>query len=128
MEEPGPSLNALSRDVIGAAIEVHKSLGPGLLESAYVTCLEDVLEEEGLSVAREVAIPARFQGRALDAYYRIDLLVEEELVVEVKASEELHPVHESQVLTYLKMVDAPLGLLINFHVPRLVEGVKRIAL
>ncbi|PSG97002.1 GxxExxY protein [Thermoplasmatales archaeon SW_10_69_26] len=121
-------MNALSRDVIGAAIEVHRELGPGLLERVYVECLAEALEDTGLSVAREVTIPARFRVRELEASYRIDLSIDERLVVEVKAAEDLHPVFKSQVLTYLEMANAPLGLLINFNVPQLVDGVERVAL
>ncbi|PSG96671.1 GxxExxY protein [Thermoplasmatales archaeon SW_10_69_26] len=125
-EEPSRSLNALSRDVIGAAIEVHEELGPGLVESAYASCLTEVLRDEGHEVSREVCIPARFRGRELDAYYRLDLTVDERLVLEIKAVEELHAVHKSQLLTYLEMAEAPLGLLINFNVPKIVDGLERV--
>jgi GxxExxY protein len=120
------SVNALSRDVIGAAIEVHRELGPGLLESAYADCLQEAVREAGLGVSQEVEVPARFRGRRLDARYRIDLLVEDALVVEVKACEEVKGVHKAQLLTYLQMTDASVGLLINFSVPKLVDGVTRL--
>ncbi len=125
--EPPPILNKLTHTIIGAAMRVHSELGPGLLESAYVTCLVHALEDEGLEVAREVVIPARFGGDELDAYYRIDLIVEDEMVLEVKACKQIHPVHRAQLLTYLRMTDRRLGLLLNFHVAKMIDGVHRIA-
>lgn len=92
-EEPDRSLNALSRDVIGAGIRVHKELGPGLLERAYRECLAEALQEDGFDVTTEVVVPVRFEGRELDAYYRADVVVNNEIVVEVKAVDEVLPVH-----------------------------------
>lgn len=120
------SVNAITRDVIGAAIHVHSELGPGLLEGAYRDCMVHVLEGNGLDVAREVVVPARFEGERLDVHYRMDLVVEETVPVELKACEEIRPVHEAQLLTYLRLGDYPLGLLINFHTAKLVDGVSRV--
>lgn len=115
----------LTRRVIHAAIEVHRALGPGLLESAYEVCFADELEREGLVFQRQVALPVEFKGRQLDAGYRIDLLVERRVVVECKAVQAIEPIHEAQLLTYMRLTRLPLGLLINFNVPVLVNGVKR---
>lgn len=120
------SLNATTRDVIGAAIRVHKELGPGLLERAYRDCMLRVLEDEGLDVSREVVVPATFEGDQLDVHYRMDLIVEDTVPVELKAIETIHPVHESQLLTYLRLGDYPVGLLVNFHVAQLLDGVHRV--
>lgn len=120
------SLNALTRDVIGAAIHVHKELGPGLLEKVYVESLEQALEDRGFEVGREVVVPATFEGRQLDAHYRLDLVVEDRVVVEVKACRELAPVHRAQLLTYLRATELPVGLLMNFHTAKLVEGLRRV--
>lgn len=118
-------LNYISGKTIEAAIDVHKHLGPGLLESVYVHCLSNELFQRGLYVVREVFVPVHYKGQTLDLDFRIDLLVENELVVEVKAAEALLPVHEAQLLTYLKLADKRLGLLINFNVPLLKDGIKR---
>lgn len=115
----------MTRDVIGAAIRVHRELGPGLLERVYVECLHDVLREEGVAAGREVTVPVRFEGEPLDARYRIDLLVEDRVVVEAKACEELNPVHRAQILTYLRAADADVGLLMNFHSAKMIDGVHR---
>lgn len=119
-------LNKLSQAIIGSAIEVHKELGPGLLESAYQACMFYVLRERNLSVQKEKEMPIIFKEMTLDCGYRIDLLVEEKVVVELKAVEELSNVHMAQVLSYLKMGDFRLGLLINFNVKYLKQGIKRI--
>jgi GxxExxY protein len=115
--------NDVCREVIGAAIEVHRHLGPGLLESTYVVCLLDELRARGLSVVTQ--LPILYKSRTLDASYRLDLMVEELVVVEVKAVDHLLPVHEAQLLTYLRLTGCPAGLLINFNVPKLVTGIKR---
>lgn len=115
----------LTREIIGAAIAVHRGLGPGLLETAYQTCLVHELRKRGLNVAREIAVPAVYDGVQLDCGYRIDLLVDDAVVVEVKAVERVLPVHEAQLLTYLKLANKPLGLLINFNVDLLKNGVVR---
>ncbi len=119
-------LNKLSKDVIGEAIEVHKELGPGLLESAYQACLFYSLTEKGLNVEKEKPMPITYKNIELDCGYRIDLLVERELVVELKAVEELNNIHIAQVMSYLKMSNFRLGLLLNFNVKYLKQGIKRI--
>lgn len=120
-------LNALSHEVIGAAMEVHKALGPGLLESAYETCLAHELQRRNIVFARQFALPLCYKGMSLECGYRIDLFVEETLVVELKSLRQLEPIHEAQLLTYMKLSKAPLGLLINFNVPLLKDGIKRMA-
>ncbi|MFW2374464.1 MAG: GxxExxY protein [Gammaproteobacteria bacterium] len=119
-------INDLSSKVIGASIEVHRHLGPGLLESAYQQCLVFELEQQGLKVATEVMLPLTYKGLNLEHGYRIDLLVEGQLVVELKAVDNLMTVNVAQILSYLKMGNYKLGLLINFNVPQLKQGVKRI--
>ena len=119
-------LNALSQKVLDAAFRVHSELGPGLLESAYVACLAYELRKVGLQVRTEVAVPVVYDGVKLaDVGYRIDLLVEDEIVVEVKSVESLAPVHHAQLISYLKLSDRRLGLLLNFNVARLVDGISR---
>jgi len=120
--------NAISGAVIGAAIEVHRALGPGLLESAYEACLAYELTERDIPFERQKPIPILYKGVALDAGFRADLLVDGLVVVELKAVDALAPVHEAQVLTYLKLTGCKLGLLINFNVPILKHGLKRLVL
>jgi len=119
-------LNDLSHKVIGAAIEVHKNIGPGLLESVYRECLSYELNSYGLDVKKEVCLLVEYKGLHLKSSYRMDLLVENQLVVELKAIDKFNPVHLAQVLSYLKMGHYDLGLLINFNVTQLKYGVKRI--
>jgi len=116
----------LSGVVIGAAIEVHRHLGPGLLESAYESCLCRELELQGLSVARQVPLPVIYKGLSLDCGYRLDLVVNDELIVELKTVEKVLDIHKAQLLTYLKLTGRRLGLLINFNLPYLRDGVHRI--
>jgi GxxExxY protein len=118
-------LNKLSGIILDSAIEVHKELGPGLLESVYEICLYKELRSRNLFVERQVPIDVLYKGEKLDAEFRIDLFVEHEIIIELKAVEVLLPVHEAQLLTYLKLADKKLGLLINFNVPKLVSGFKR---
>ena len=118
-------LNRITATIISAAIEVHKALGPGLLESAYETCLAYELAERGLNVRRQVEQPVTYRGIHLDCGYRIDLLVDG-VVVELKAVNSLNPVHKAQVLSYLKLSGCQVGLLINFNVKLLKDGVQRI--
>lgn len=120
--------NEISRIIIGKAIEIHRTLGPGLLESAYQQCLHFELTQAGLSVKREVALPLIYKELELDHGYRIDLLVNDQIVVETKCVEALLPVHTAQVLTYMKLGEYQLGLLINFHVDLLKNGIKRFIL
>jgi GxxExxY protein len=119
--------NELSNKIIGAAIKVHNALGPGLLESAYHECLIYVLRKEGLKIEKEKPLPLVFEEVKLDCGYRVDLLVENKVVVEVKSIEGLHDIHLAQVLSYLKLGNYKLGLLINFNVTLLKHGIKRVA-
>jgi GxxExxY protein len=116
----------ITERIIGAAIEVHRTVGPGLLESAYVTCLEHELLLRGSRVEREKALPVVYKGVRLDCGYRMDLVVDDDVVVEIKAVEALLPIHEAQLLTYLRLSCRPVGLLINFHVPILRDGIRRL--
>jgi GxxExxY protein len=118
-------LNRLTEKIIGAAIEVHRHLGPGLLESAYETCLVYELELLGLAVERQKALPLVYKDIRLDQGYRLDLLVAQQVVVELKVVEQLTPVHEAQVLSYLRFSGCQVGLLINFNVKLLKDGLRR---
>jgi len=115
----------LTEAIIGAAIEVHRALGPGLLESAYEQCLMHELEHCGLRVRNQVPLPLVYKGLQLECGYRIDLVVEETVVIELKAVEALLPIHEAQLITYLKLSRMSVGLLINFCVPVLKNGIVR---
>ncbi|MEN8187423.1 MAG: GxxExxY protein [Bacteroidota bacterium] len=117
--------NKLTEIIIGKAIEVHKQLGPGLLESAYQECLYYELVNEGLKVEKEKALPIIYKELKLDHGYRIDLLVENKVVLELKTVEFLNDVHTAQILTYMKLGNYNLGLLLNFHVKLLKNGIKR---
>ena len=117
--------NKITDRILASAIEVHRILGPGLLESVYEYCLVEELRRNGLNVQRQVKLPIIYKGRNLEKDFFIDLLVEDKVVIELKAVEEVLPVHEVQLLTYLKLSEKKLGLLINFHVPILKQGVKR---
>ncbi|HNM31993.1 MAG TPA: GxxExxY protein [Chitinophagales bacterium] len=118
--------NELSHIVIGSAIDVHNTLGAGLLESAYQECLYYKLRKEGFKVEKEKAMPLVFEEVKLDCGYRIDLLVEDKLVIEIKSVDELNDIHLAQTLTYLKLGNFKLGLLINFNVTLLKHGIKRV--
>ena len=118
-------LNKLSETIIGAAIEVHKFLGPGLLETVYEICLVEELERRGLKVQQQVRLPLYYKEQLTKKFFVIDLLVENEVILEVKAVDKLLPIHEHQLMTYLKLTQKNLGLLINFNVPRLVDGIRR---
>ncbi len=119
------NLNDISYLIIQAAIEVHRALGPGLLESVYRACLIYELRQRQLAFVAEQLVPLCYKGVILDSAYRFDLLVEDQIVVEVKAIESVLPVHEAQLLSYLRLMDKPLGLLINFNVSLLTDGVTR---
>jgi GxxExxY protein len=118
-------LNNLSKEVIGAAIEVHRDLGPGLLESTYEASLQHELELRGIASQRQLLLPIHYKDLLIPDAYRMDLLVEDSLVVELKTVQTLLPVHSAQVLTYLRMSGKHLGLLINFHTVRLADEIKR---
>jgi GxxExxY protein len=119
-------INTLTGQIIGAAIEVHKALGPGLLESAYEECLSYEFDLRRLRHKRQHLIPVENKGIKLDCGYRVDLLVEELVIVELKSVDSLDPIHEAQILTYLKLTGLKVGLVINFNVPVLRDGVKRL--
>ncbi|MDR7128649.1 GxxExxY protein [Algoriphagus sp. 4150] len=119
--------NEISSKNIGAAIEVHKQLGPGLLESSYEKCLAFELIQQGLEIKTQVAVPVIYKGNKLEVGYRLDILVEEKVIIEVKTVSELAPIHKAQLLTYLKLTGIKLGLLINFNSIKLIDGVKRVA-
>lgn len=116
----------LSNTVIGCAIEVHRELGPGLLESAYEKCLAHELVSKQIPFQLQKSMPVEYKGVQIDCGYRIDVLVDNQLVVELKAVAELEPIHEAQLLTYLKLAKVRTGLLINFNVTRLKHGIKRL--
>jgi GxxExxY protein len=119
-------LDFLTENIIGAAISVHRVLGPGLLESAYEECLCYELSQLGLFFGRQVPLPIRYKEVKLDCGYRMDIVVERSVVSEIKAVERLIPVHDAQLLSYLKLAEMRVGLLLNFHVPILKSGLKRI--
>jgi GxxExxY protein len=119
-------LNRLSGIIIGASIQVHSVVEPGLLESVYETCLAWELREQGLAIRTQVPVPIVYKGIALDAGYRVDMVIDESVVVEIKTVTKIVPVHKAQVLTYLRLLRCPLGLLLNFYVPQMRDGVKRI--
>ncbi len=119
--------NDISGKVIGCAIEVHKSLGPGLLENAYQECLHFELISSGLKVEKQKPLPLIYKEVRLEAGYRLDLIVEDKVIIEVKSIEAINDIHIAQLLTYLKVADCRLGLLINFNVLRLTDGIKRLA-
>ena len=121
-------INALSARTIGAAIEVHRHLGPGLLESSYHSCLCHELEPQGIAYEDQVPLPLTYKGIRLARGYVIDLLIEDSLIVELKAVEQLHPVHSAQLLTYMRLQGISAGLLMNFNVATLKQGIRRILL
>ena len=120
-------INNLTGQVIGASIEVHKILGPGLLESAYEECLCHELKLREVSFERQKALPIEYKGIELECGYRLDIVMGNSLIVELKSCESLEPIHEAQLLTYLKLTEIKIGLLINFNVPVLKDGIKRLA-
>src|SRR5437762_4122600 len=118
----------LSRSVIGCAIEVHRNLGPGLPESTYRQCLACELSHAEIAFQMEVPLPVRYKDILLDCGYRIDLLISDDLIVEIKSVEALLPIHQAQILTYMRFASVPLGLLINFNVTKLQRGIRRFVL
>ena len=124
--EPTERENAISRQIVHCALTVHRTLGPGLLESVYETCLAHELSKEGLRVSRQVRVPIHYEEIVLRDSLRLDLLVENSVIVEVKAVLEMHPVFVAQLITYLKLGNKRLGLLLNFHAILLKDGMKRV--
>lgn len=120
-----PHLNELTHEIVGAAIEVHRHLGPGLLESSYRECLCHELSLRGIKFRRECGLPLEYKGIKLDCGYRVDIVVQEQIAVELKSVQALMPVHEGQLLTYLRLGGWKVGLLINFNVPVLKDGIRR---
>jgi GxxExxY protein len=119
--------NEIGSIIVNAAYDVHIRIGPGLLESAYQKCLIYELRRSGLSLMHEVQLPMRYRGVEMDCHYRLDLLIENKAIIEVKAVEELLDIHTAQLLTYLKLTGCRLGYLINFNVPKIKYGIKRVA-
>ena len=119
-------LNLLSYEIIGAAYQVHSELGPGLLESTYEVCLEYELIKRGFKVECQKTLPINYDGIKLDAAYKIDLIVEDSIIIELKAVAEIQPIHTAQILTYLKLSKKKLGLLMNFNVTDMKKGIKRL--
>jgi len=120
------NLNRITEAIIGSAIQVHKALGPGLLESAYEACLVYELNQRGLKVQQQKPLPVVYQNVKLDCGYRLDLFVEEAVIVELKSVDHLEPIHNAQLLSYLKLSGAKVGLLINFNVMILKSGIRRV--
>jgi GxxExxY protein len=120
-------LERLATELVDAAFTVHSALGPGLLESAYQACLVHELRRRGLSVQCEVPLPVHYAGLAIDVGYRVDMMLESAIIIENESSRTITPVHVSQLLTYLKLTDKRLGFLINWNVPRIKDGIKRLA-
>ena len=118
--------NDLTREIIGAAIDVHREIGPGLLESVYSVCMEHELDERRVPFVRQVPLPVFYRGVCLELGYRMDLVVNDAVVVEIKSIEGIAPLHRAQLLTYLRLSRKPIGLLINFNVPVLKAGIARL--
>jgi GxxExxY protein len=128
IKEIPEEVDCIAREIVDAAFKVHSTLGPGLLESVYETCLCHELRLRGRTVDTQVLLPIRYEGLVLDAALKLDMLVDEKVIVELKAVEIMHPVFEAQLLTYLKLTGRRLGFLINFNVPVIKNGIKRMAL
>lgn len=121
-------LDEIGRNIVDAALQVHRALGPGLLESAYQYCLAFELETRGFRVQKEVALPLFYKGHSVSSGYRIDMIVDNLVIVENKTVDQLLPIHEAQLLTYLKLKPCKLGFLLNWHVPVIKNGIKRMVL
>jgi len=118
--------NQLTNEIIGSAIEVHRNLGPGLLESTYEECMAFELQERDLTVERQLELPVLYKGNQLEQNYRIDLLVNNQVIIELKSIKKIEPIHDAQLLTYLKLANKRYGLLLNFNVPVMRQGIKRL--
>ncbi len=121
------SIDSIASEIVDAAFKIHKELGPGLLESAYEACLEHELRKRGYQVERQKPQPVHYDGIVIDAGYRLDLLINDSVIIELKAVEQLLPIHQAQLTTYLKLSRKTLGFLINFNVPLIKNGIRRIA-
>ncbi|MFZ1699345.1 MAG: GxxExxY protein [Pyrinomonadaceae bacterium] len=126
VDPPTQEINAIAEKVIGCAIEVHRAIGPGLLESAYEECLCYELSQNGVRFKRQVPLPVVYKGVNLDCGYKLDIIVEDIVILEIKAVDRLIAIDEAQLLSYLRMMDKRVGLLLNFHSPVLKDGLKRI--
>jgi GxxExxY protein len=124
-QQIGPRINHITHEIIAAAMKVHSVLGPGLLESAYQACLLHELRKHNLMVSSQVGLPVVYEGEKIDLGYRIDLIVESVVIVEIKCVEAINPVHKAQLLSYMRLSGKQVGLLINFHVEHLKDGIKR---
>lgn len=120
--------SALTEKIIGLAIEVHRTLGPGLLESAYEECLSYELTQSAIPHARQVPLPLIYKQVRLDCHYKIDFIINQTLILEIKAVDQIHPIHEAQLLTYLRLSGHPIGLILNFHSVVLKHGIRRLVL
>ena len=118
--------NQLTNEIIGSAIEVHRNLGPGLLESTYEECMAFELQERDLIVKRQHEVPVLYKGKQLEQIYRIDLLVNNQVIVELKSIKKIEPIHDAQLLTYMKLANKKYGLLLNFNVPVMKQGIRRL--
>jgi GxxExxY protein len=125
--DPSDPLTQLTREIIGSSIDVHREVGPGLLESAYQPCLECELLRKGIKFRRQVPLPLTYRGVRLDCGYRMDLVVEDKVIVEVKSVDRIANIHHAQMITYLKLSGAQIGLLLNFNVTSMRQGIRRIA-
>jgi GxxExxY protein len=128
MMDEGGKFKGLTEQVIGAAIEVHRALGPGLLESAYEACLARELTLRHVPFRRQVPLPIEYRGEHVESAYRLDFLVDDTVILEIKAVEETHPIHDAQLLTYLRLSRKPVGLMINFNTQVLRDGIRRFSL
>ena len=126
MYEPSPDHDSAARQIVDSAFAVHSALGPGLLESVYEQCLEYELRSRNLNVQRQVAVPVIYRDAPIDGGFRIDMIVNDLVIIEIKAVEKLMPIHEAQLLTYLKLSRKRLGLLINFNTSRIKDGIRRL--
>ena len=118
--------NQLTSEIISSAIEVHRNLGPGLLESTYEECMAFELRQRGLTVERQLELPILYKGSQLEQNYRIDLLINNQVIIELKSVNKIEPIHDAQLLTYLKLANKRYGLLLNFNVPVMKQGIKRL--
>jgi len=127
-EPLAPEIELIAKTIVDAALKVHRALGPGLLESVYELCLAHELRRRSVQLESQVKLPITYEGLTIDAGLRLDLIVARQIIVEVKAVEKMHPVFDAQLLTYLKLTNLRLGILINFNVPLIRDGIKRIIL
>ncbi len=123
-----PKADALSKKIIGAAIEVHREKGPGLIESIYEKCMMRELELQGISAVNQLTVPIEYKGYTFNETLRLDILAEDCVLLELKSVEQVHPIHKAQLLSYMKLLNVPIGLLFNFHVTRLRDGIHRMIL